>query len=52
MFSRHLYLAESTFLFSKTQENVNLLQNGVKIMLRRGGLQKLLDKILIFRVQK
>ncbi len=47
-----LRLTESTLLFRKTQENVNLLQNGVKIMLRRGGLQKLLDKILIFRVQK
>jgi hypothetical protein len=43
---------ESAFVFGKTQLEKNLLQNKVKIMLRRGGFQKPLDNDLNFRVQK
>jgi len=43
---------ESAFVFGKTQLEKNLLQNKVKIMLRRGGFRKPLDNDLNFRVQK
>jgi hypothetical protein len=43
---------EDAFVFGKTQLKINLPQNEVEIMLRRGGFQKPLDNDLNFRVQK
>lgn len=46
------YLIDPTSLFPKTYYPGNLPQNEVKMVLRRGGLQKPLDNMLISLVQK